>query len=67
MFGKVGLAGAVVGQQDDFVGKERLMQDAKEGFEIGRAGLRGEDNLFGFGEGELESDKHLGRSGWLVN
>ena len=67
LFGKVGLAVAIVGQQDDFVGKERLMQDAKKGFEIGVGRLCGEDNLFGFGKRELKSGKHLGRSAGLVN
>ena len=66
-FGKVGLAGAVLGQQDNFVGKERFAQDAKENFEIGVPRLRGEDDLFGFGKGKLESNKHLGRGGGLVD
>ena len=65
--GEIGLAVAIVGQQDDFVGKKRFAQDAKKDFEIGGGGLRGKDNLLGFGEGELKRGEHLGRGGGLVN
>ena len=47
---EIGLSGAGIGEQDEFVGDEPLVEFAEERFEVCGVGFGGEDDLFGFSQ-----------------